>query len=91
MNACTNVFLELHARIASRRLESLIRARSYGQVRQLRLEWRDTGVILRGQASSYHLKQLAQQAVLEAGDLPLLANEIEVTRDEAPLPSRELE
>lgn len=64
------------------RLESLIRSRSYGQVRELRLEWQGASLVLRGRASSFYLKQLAQQAVIEAGCLAFLANEIEVARRE---------
>jgi hypothetical protein len=64
-----------------RQLECFIRTRSYGRVRDLRIELRGGGLILRGRACSYYAKQLAQQAVLEAGVLPLLANEIEVTRN----------
>jgi len=33
---------------------------------------------LRGRAKTYYAKQLAQHAVMEATDLPVLANEIEV-------------
>jgi len=63
------------------RLELLIRTRSYGRVRDLRLELRGGGLILHGRTGSYYAKQLAQQAVLEAGGLTLLANEIEVERN----------
>ncbi len=38
------------------------------------------GLVLRGQARSFHAKQLAQQAVMEATDLPIIANDIEVVR-----------
>ncbi len=81
MNPRANMLLEFHADVESLRLESLIRRRSYGRVRDLRLEMRREGLILRGRATSYYVKQLAQQAVLEAGEPPLLANEIEVTID----------
>jgi hypothetical protein len=37
------------------------------------------GVILRGQTHTYYAKQLAQDAVLELGGLPIVANEIEVS------------
>lgn len=63
------------------RLVSLVRTRSYGRVRDLRLEVRGAGLILCGRTTSYYAKQLAQQAVLEAGGLTLLANEIEVTKN----------
>jgi hypothetical protein len=45
-----------------------------GRVSDLRLLLRDNGVVLQG----YYAKQLAQEAVMKATKLPLLANEIEV-------------
>ena len=36
------------------------------------------GIVLRGFTRTYYLKQLAQQAVMNLTDLPILANEIEV-------------
>jgi hypothetical protein len=39
----------------------------------------DGGVILRGHSQTYYAKQLAQQAVMEATRLRILANEIEVS------------
>jgi hypothetical protein len=38
----------------------------------------EKGLILRGQARTYHAKQQAEDAVAEATELPILANEIEV-------------
>jgi hypothetical protein len=35
-------------------------------------------LILRGQAGSYHAKQVAQQIVMRATTLPILTNDIEV-------------
>ena len=43
--------------------------------RNLRLVVRDSGIVLQGCVRTYHAKQLAQQAVMEAGGLPILANE----------------
>jgi hypothetical protein len=82
MSVIADVGPDLQARGSPDRLASLVRRRSYGRVRNLRLELRAGGVVLRGQAQCYYVKQLAQQAVLEAGVLPLLANEIEVTHGE---------
>jgi hypothetical protein len=59
-------------------LIAIVWRRCHGRVRDLRLEVRGGGLVLQGRAPSYHAKQLAQQAVLEAGGLPLAANEIEV-------------
>src|SRR4029077_5174804 len=61
------------------RLESLIEHRLGNRVRDLRVEVRPAGLVLLGRASTYHAKQLAQHAALEAADLPILSNEIEVT------------
>jgi len=36
------------------------------------------GIVLQGRSSTYHAKQLAQHAVLEAGPVTILANDIEV-------------
>jgi hypothetical protein len=47
-------------------------------VRGFRLLAPVDGLILQGKASTYHAKQLAQHAIMEAIGLPILANEIEV-------------
>jgi hypothetical protein len=58
-------------------LEAHIQSRLTGLVRELELVVLEKGLILRGQVHTYYAKQLAQQAVMEAG-LSILANEIEV-------------
>jgi hypothetical protein len=60
-------------------LEARVRCRLSGQVRDFRLVVGDNGVTLRGRARTYYAKQLAQHAVMEATDLPIMANEIEVS------------
>jgi hypothetical protein len=60
-------------------LESQVQARLNGRVRHLRLVVRGCGLIMMGRARTYHAKQLAQHAVMEATALPILANEIEVS------------
>lgn len=59
-------------------LEALVHRRLAGRVRDLRVLIRDNGLILQGRAATYHAKQLAQHAVMELGQLPILANDIEV-------------
>jgi hypothetical protein len=59
-------------------LEALVQRRLNGRVRALRLLVRDQGLILQGQTSTYHIKQLAQHAALEITGLAIRANEIEV-------------
>ncbi len=50
-----------------------------GRVSGLRLiRWND-GLVLHGSARSYYAKQIAQEVVMRATTLPLLANEIEVS------------
>lgn len=60
-------------------LEEHIQSRLNGRVRDLRLSIRDNGLVLEGHTHTYHAKQLAQHAVMEAVDLPISANEIEVS------------
>jgi hypothetical protein len=61
-----------------RELEAQIGLQLKGRVRDFRLSLRDGGVVLEGRAQSYHAKQLAQHAVMEASDLTICANDIEV-------------
>lgn len=59
-------------------VETHVRQRLKGRVRDLLLLLREEGLVLRGYARTYYVKQLAQHAVMEATELPLLANEIVV-------------
>jgi hypothetical protein len=61
------------------RIAESIRHRLGGGVRNLHVVLRDDGLVLRGCARSYYSKQLAQHAVMELTQLPIRANEIEVT------------
>lgn len=63
---------------AFRELETHLQSRLVGRVREFRLEVQARGLILRGRARTYYAKQLAQHAVMEATDLPILANVITV-------------
>jgi hypothetical protein len=65
-------------------LESLVLRRLGNRIRDLRVEVQEAGVILRGRTTTYHVKQLAQHAAMELGNLPVLANDIEVYS--APVP-----
>ena len=49
-----------------------------GRVRDLRLLLRDNGLVLQGHAHSFYAKQVAQELVMKATELRLLANDIEV-------------
>src|SRR5688572_22561120 len=59
-------------------LETLVQCRLAGQVRDFQVVVKDQGPVLCGHARSYYAKQLAQHAVMETTDLPILANDIEV-------------
>jgi len=62
-------------------LEEQIHQRTNRQVRNLSVELRSDRVVLRGQTSSYYLKQLAQQEALETLPTDLrLENSITVAR-----------
>jgi hypothetical protein len=59
-------------------LEILMQRRLGNRIRDLRVLVRPEGVILRGRATTYHAKQLAQHAAMELTNLPILANDIDV-------------
>jgi hypothetical protein len=59
-------------------LETQVRCRLSGRVRDLQLLRQENGLVLKGHCRTYYAKQLAQHAVMEATELPILANEIEV-------------
>ena len=59
-------------------LETHVQNRLNGRVAEFRLSMQLNGLVLKGHAHSYYAKQLAQQAIREAADLHIAANEIEV-------------
>ncbi len=59
-------------------LETRVQTRLGGRIRDLRLYFRENGIVLQGLARTYYAKQLAQHAVMMETRLPILANEIEV-------------
>ena len=59
-------------------VEESVRQRVWGQISDLSVQILDGGILLRGHAPSYYLKQLAQEAALNTGRLPLAANNIDV-------------
>jgi len=65
-------------------LESRVRRRLGSRIRDLRIVFREDGVILQGWALNYHAKQLAQHAAMELALAPILSNEIEVRRTDKP-------
>jgi hypothetical protein len=74
----TNVELFDVERIEVEQLEQHVQCRLAGRVRELRLLRQADGLILRGRAPSYHVKQLAQHALMQVTPLRILANEIQV-------------
>lgn len=60
------------------RIEREVRFRLREYVTDFRLEFQDRGLVLCGTARTYYAKQLAQHAVMEATELPILINAIAV-------------
>lgn len=60
-------------------IEAHVGCRLCGRVRDFQVVPRNGGLILKGVAHTFHAKQLAQHAVMEATDLQIMANEIQVT------------
>ena len=65
--------------IDTERLERLLAHRLGTRIRELRLIFQQSGLILQGRSETYHAKQIAQHAAMELAGVPILANEIEVT------------
>ncbi len=59
-------------------LEAQVQSQLRGRVRDFRLSLREGGLVLEGCTRTYYAKQLVQHAVMEAVDLPIRSNEIEV-------------
>ena len=59
-------------------LKTHVQCRLAGQIRDFRLLVADLGLVLRGRSHTYYAKQLAQHAVMQATELPISANEIDV-------------
>ena len=59
-------------------LEARLQGRLNGRIRNLQVFLQPGGVVLRGLSRTYYGKQLAQHAVMDETDLPIVANEIEV-------------
>jgi hypothetical protein len=59
-------------------LQARLLGRLGRQVRDFKAVVGEKGLILRGQARTYHAKQLAQHVVMEVTSFPIVANEIEV-------------
>lgn len=59
-------------------IEVHVCGRLAGRLRDFRVLTADHGLILQGHVQTYHAKQLAQHAVMEATNIPILANDIEV-------------
>jgi hypothetical protein len=59
-------------------MELTVFARSGRQIRELRVFRHEQGLVLRGRAPTYYLKQLAQHVAMESTGLRILDNQIEV-------------
>lgn len=66
------------SRAEAERIELAVQTRLFGRVQEFRVDAGERGLILRGLASTYHGKQLAQHLVMSVTLLPIAANEIEV-------------
>ncbi len=63
-------------------LEQRLRQTLAGRIGDFQLLLQDKGLILKGCAPSFYLKQLAQHLTMEATTVPILANLIEVANPE---------
>jgi hypothetical protein len=59
-------------------LEAHVQAQVAGRIWNLQLALQEDGLVLRGYSHTYYAKQLAQHAVMQATDLRVAANDIQV-------------
>ena len=67
-----------NSRLLVERLEHVVHVRTAGRVSELQIQLQGQEVILTGRAATFHIKQLATQAVLEEISGETLTNAIEV-------------
>ena len=70
--------------VVAAELEAMVKRRLCGRVADFQLLLEGAGLVLRGKVRSYYIKQLAQQTVMEASTVRIVANEIEVAKGELP-------
>ena len=73
--------------LLQRELEQHVSLRTAHRIRNLQVELAPGGIVLRGQATSYYVKQLAQQGVRELLPQVRLENSIVVERRVAAPPA----
>ena len=71
---------EAAAREVVEQIEVHVGCQLGGRLRDFRVLFRDNGLVLQGHTQTYYAKQLAQHAVMQTTDLPIRANEIEVSK-----------
>jgi hypothetical protein len=59
--------------------EQALRLSGYSALREIGVSVRDGAIVLEGRVASYHLKQLAQEAVRRAFRGAVVCNELQVT------------
>ena len=80
MNALANETLcDPRTKELVERIETTVRRRHGGWVRDFHVVVQDQGMVLRGRTRTYYAKQLVQHTAMTVGGLPLLANRIEVS------------
>ncbi len=64
--------------LLTEQIEQIVRIRTAGRIRNLRVDVQGSGVILTGIAPTYYVKQLATHAALDEIERRTLTNDIEV-------------
>ena len=73
-----DVELLSHSHSQDELLETQMQRRMGNRIRDLKVLLFPGGAVLQGRTRTYHAKQLAQHALMEISELPILANDIEV-------------
>ena len=71
-------FVQAESSAQALTVENIVRRRTGGSIRQLKVEVTEGAIVLAGHTTTYYAKQLATHAVLEAIGDSELSNNIEV-------------
>ncbi|MBL8888410.1 MAG: BON domain-containing protein [Planctomycetaceae bacterium] len=74
-----------HSQTKTRLAQQLVLSSSYAEVRCIRCEIRDGVLYLRGQVTSFYLKQLTQEAVRWMKGIDAISNCVEVVYSDRPV------
>jgi len=79
LSSAQHLVREIGCSCLAERASHALRDTGYSALREIGVSERDGAIVLEGRVASYHLKQLAQEAVRQTFSGAVVCNELEVT------------